>query len=152
MSDRSTTSIQAGKRYPCKVCEKTFSTSGQLSRHNRIHKGVKRCDRSFFRADNREQHAKSHMRRIQRQQLRESEAIACRVLSSGALMPPQQLMPATTSTLSPPLTPPFVTSDNKSSLLTNNALPWNENNNNEQKHLEIGIQECSKTSISFLCD
>ncbi|KAI8842375.1 hypothetical protein BJ741DRAFT_380148 [Chytriomyces cf. hyalinus JEL632] len=64
---------KAPKRYPCKFagCEKDFSTSGHLSRHSRIHMGLKRfscsvdgCDRIFVRADNRDQHDKSHRRRL----------------------------------------------------------------------------------------
>ncbi|KAJ3023540.1 UNVERIFIED_CONTAM: hypothetical protein HDU68_008563 [Siphonaria sp. JEL0065] len=77
-----------GKRYMCKTpgCGKDFSTScdltvnivfspymisGHLSRHSRIHYGVKRyscdvdgCDRTFFRADNALQHQKSHRKRL----------------------------------------------------------------------------------------
>ncbi|TPX63584.1 hypothetical protein CcCBS67573_g08633 [Chytriomyces confervae] len=64
---------RAPKRYPCKFagCDKDFSTSGHLSRHSRIHMGLKRfscsvdgCDRTFVRADNRDQHDKSHRRRL----------------------------------------------------------------------------------------
>ncbi|TPX63402.1 hypothetical protein CcCBS67573_g08694 [Chytriomyces confervae] len=64
---------RAPKRYPCKFdgCGKDFSTSGHLSRHSRIHMGLKRfscsvdgCDRTFVRADNRDQHDKSHRRRL----------------------------------------------------------------------------------------
>ncbi|KAI9351502.1 hypothetical protein BDR26DRAFT_851179 [Obelidium mucronatum] len=110
-SDISIPSTAIARRYPCKSCDKDFSTSGQLSRHNRIHKGIKKflcdvpgCTRSFFRADNREQHSKSHKRRLQKQVLRESEAIACRVLSGcgGGLksLPPHQSVQ-----LSPPRTP-----------------------------------------------
>ncbi|KAI8842376.1 hypothetical protein BJ741DRAFT_705223 [Chytriomyces cf. hyalinus JEL632] len=90
-SDDSTQS-PISKRFPCKFtgCEKDFSTSGQLSRHNRIHKGIKKfqcnvdnCTRTFFRADNREQHSKSHYRRLNLKLMREREAIACTVLTSG---------------------------------------------------------------------
>ncbi|KAJ3072407.1 transcriptional repressor [Podochytrium sp. JEL0797] len=70
------------KRYPCKSCDKDFSTSGQLSRHNRIHKGVKRfqcdvpgCERTFFRADNREQHSRSHKRRLEKQHERAADVM-----------------------------------------------------------------------------
>ncbi|KAJ3298112.1 transcriptional repressor [Rhizoclosmatium sp. JEL0117] len=65
---------KSSKRYPCKVCDKDFSTSGHLSRHRRIHFGNKRyqcevpgCDRTFFRADNCYQHTKSHKKRLEQE-------------------------------------------------------------------------------------
>lgn len=61
------------KRFACshEGCLKTFSTSGHMARHKRIHTGVKSylcpmadCDRKFSRKDNLVQHIKSHVRRL----------------------------------------------------------------------------------------
>ncbi|TPX70831.1 hypothetical protein SpCBS45565_g01469 [Spizellomyces sp. 'palustris'] len=59
----------AKKRYVCtwEGCEKTFSTSGHLSRHNRIHLNLRPyvcpmngCGMAFTRQDNMRQHQKTH--------------------------------------------------------------------------------------------
>ncbi|KAI8839527.1 hypothetical protein BJ741DRAFT_599575 [Chytriomyces cf. hyalinus JEL632] len=125
------------KRFPCKFdgCEKDFSTSGQLSRHNRIHKGIKKfhcdvagCPRTFFRADNREQHSKSHHRRLNLKLLREREAIACTVLTSGvshaALESSSSRSPISTLSFdSPPRSPPALATRNVNSLSNFGAYP-----------------------------
>ncbi|KAJ3024011.1 UNVERIFIED_CONTAM: hypothetical protein HDU68_008343 [Siphonaria sp. JEL0065] len=169
LSDNSSTApVATGRRYPCKSCDKDFSTSGQLSRHNRIHKGIKKfqcdvpgCIRIFFRADNREQHSKSHKRRLQKQSLRESEAIACRILSAGVRVktPPHQSIQST-----PPRTPVF---ENKQVFPHHQQyqqppqpvsyyfpIPQQTQPQillpSSQVHCQLEPQ--SKTSIQFLCD
>ena len=54
-------------------CSKTFSTSGHMVRHLKIHTGEKMhhclvpgCTRSFARKDNRNHHYKSHQRKLER--------------------------------------------------------------------------------------
>lgn len=59
------------KRYSCSLCPKTFTTTGHVSRHMRIHSNLKpfncpidSCDSWFARLDNMKQHYKSHLRRL----------------------------------------------------------------------------------------
>lgn len=61
--------VDGKRRYPCPFpeCDKTFSTSGHLSRHTRIHTGEKPykctypgCDAHFSRYDNSLQHYRTH--------------------------------------------------------------------------------------------
>ncbi|KAI8836125.1 hypothetical protein BC829DRAFT_58548 [Chytridium lagenaria] len=61
------------KRYHClhEGCGKTFTTSGHLARHKKLHAGIKSfhcpiegCPSRFARKDNMLQHAKSHYRRL----------------------------------------------------------------------------------------
>lgn len=61
--------LQPKKRYSCPFpnCTKTFSTSGHLSRHNRIHLNLRPyrctypgCGMGFTRGDNMRQHLKKH--------------------------------------------------------------------------------------------
>ncbi|ODV84469.1 hypothetical protein CANARDRAFT_191455, partial [[Candida] arabinofermentans NRRL YB-2248] len=56
------------RKYKCKTCDKTFTTSGHLARHTRIHTGVKNhscphdgCLAKFSRQDNCMQHYKTHL-------------------------------------------------------------------------------------------
>lgn len=63
-----TLSLRAIKRkYVCKTCTRSFTTSGHLARHNRIHTGERKhccpfegCDARFARQDNCMQHYKTH--------------------------------------------------------------------------------------------
>lgn len=62
--------IERRRRYICKTCNKGFTTSGHLARHNRIHTGEKNhvcpfegCGQRFSRHDNCVQHYKTHVRR-----------------------------------------------------------------------------------------
>lgn len=55
------------RRHLCKVCHRSFTTSGHLARHNRIHTGERKhlcpwasCDARFARQDNCMQHYKTH--------------------------------------------------------------------------------------------
>ncbi|KAI8614172.1 hypothetical protein BC830DRAFT_1054448, partial [Chytriomyces sp. MP71] len=54
-------------RFHCLQCAKTFSTQGHLSRHSRIHSGVKNytcnvpeCHHRFSRSDAAKQHRVAH--------------------------------------------------------------------------------------------
>ncbi|KZT55085.1 hypothetical protein CALCODRAFT_416615, partial [Calocera cornea HHB12733] len=47
------------RKYPCKVCERVFTTSGHLSRHMKVHTGERKyvcpfpgCDVKCNRSDN----------------------------------------------------------------------------------------------------
>lgn len=55
------------RKHVCKVCSRSFTTSGHLARHNRIHTGERKhecpwptCDARFARQDNCNQHYKTH--------------------------------------------------------------------------------------------
>ncbi|KAI5970798.1 NRG1 [Candida margitis] len=55
------------RKHVCKVCARSFTTSGHLARHNRIHTGERKhkcpwptCDARFARQDNCMQHYKTH--------------------------------------------------------------------------------------------
>lgn len=55
------------RRHTCKICTRSFTTSGHLARHNRIHTGERKhscpwpsCDARFARQDNCMQHYKTH--------------------------------------------------------------------------------------------
>ncbi|KAI9351503.1 hypothetical protein BDR26DRAFT_914793 [Obelidium mucronatum] len=88
------------RQHTCATCDKTFSSSGQLSRHNRIHKGIKKfqcdvegCSKTFFRADNRTQHSVAHQRRVQKHAIRQKQALALRNNRSdgiGPALPPHR--------------------------------------------------------------
>ena len=61
------------KRFPCKHagCSQTFSTSGHLSRHMKIHSGekphvcfIQNCQSSFARKDNMMQHFAAHRKKF----------------------------------------------------------------------------------------
>ncbi|KAJ3390419.1 hypothetical protein HDU92_000493 [Lobulomyces angularis] len=61
-------------RYMCtwKDCEKTFSTSGHVARHERIHLQIKPhkcefpgCEQYFSRPDNKKQHYKTHFEKVE---------------------------------------------------------------------------------------
>lgn len=58
-SDHSSQSKGSKRRYECATCGKTFTTSGHVARHNRIHTGEKNfecpepgCSQRFSRQDN----------------------------------------------------------------------------------------------------
>ncbi|GMG39880.1 unnamed protein product [Ambrosiozyma monospora] len=60
--------VAVPRKYRCKTCGKSFTTSGHLARHNRIHTGVKNhicpfegCGARFSRQDNCMQHYKTHL-------------------------------------------------------------------------------------------
>lgn len=55
------------RKHVCRVCTRSFTTSGHLARHNRIHTGERKhvcpwptCDARFARQDNCMQHYKTH--------------------------------------------------------------------------------------------
>ncbi len=55
------------RKYKCNLCEKTFTTSGHLARHTRIHTGERKyecpfqdCKARFSRQDNCMQHYRTH--------------------------------------------------------------------------------------------
>ncbi|KAI3405089.2 NRG1 [Candida oxycetoniae] len=55
------------RKHICKVCSRSFTTSGHLARHNKIHTGERKhecpwpsCDARFARQDNCMQHYKTH--------------------------------------------------------------------------------------------
>ncbi|CAI5760371.1 unnamed protein product [Candida verbasci] len=55
------------RKHVCKVCTRSFTTSGHLARHNRIHTGERKhlcpwptCNARFARQDNCMQHYKTH--------------------------------------------------------------------------------------------
>jgi uncharacterized Zn-finger protein len=62
LNSRSSTSMHSRgpkRRYECQICGKTFTTSGHVARHNRIHTGEKNfqcpepgCSQRFSRQDN----------------------------------------------------------------------------------------------------
>ncbi|KAI8905240.1 hypothetical protein DFJ77DRAFT_551995 [Powellomyces hirtus] len=60
-------------RRVCGTCQRSFTTSGHLARHMRIHTGVKPykclltgCDSKFSRQDNMMQHYRTHLLKLQR--------------------------------------------------------------------------------------
>ncbi|KAJ3209148.1 transcriptional repressor, partial [Clydaea vesicula] len=66
--------IDGKKRFACTFfgCEKTFTTSGHVARHLRIHNQIKpfacpieECNSIFARHDNMKQHHKAHLKRLQ---------------------------------------------------------------------------------------
>ncbi|KAI9206011.1 uncharacterized protein BJ171DRAFT_39378 [Polychytrium aggregatum] len=68
-------SASTKRRFQCTFqnCQKSFSTSGHLSRHHRIHTGVKPyecpvtdCKARFSRQDNMMQHYRTHVLKVQR--------------------------------------------------------------------------------------
>ncbi len=71
------------RKYICNTCKKTFTTSGHLSRHTRIHTGEKKftcsfkgCDAKFSRQDNCMQHYRTHFNNSRkRQRLRQDYTI-----------------------------------------------------------------------------
>lgn len=57
----------AKRKHVCKICSRSFTTSGHLARHNRIHTGERKhvcpwptCEARFARQDNCMQHYKTH--------------------------------------------------------------------------------------------
>ncbi|CCF57044.1 hypothetical protein KAFR_0C00490 [Kazachstania africana CBS 2517] len=67
---RKNISINKQRKHVCKVCTMAFTTSGHLSRHNKIHTGEKKyvcpfegCGQRFSRHDNCVQHHKTHLRK-----------------------------------------------------------------------------------------
>lgn len=58
---------QQRRKHTCKTCARSFTTSGHLARHNRIHTGERKhvcpwpnCEARFARQDNCMQHYKTH--------------------------------------------------------------------------------------------
>jgi len=71
-SNHSTHSKGNKRRYECSTCGKTFTTSGHVARHNRIHTGEKNfqcpelgCSQRFSRQDNCMQHFRTHKNHAQ---------------------------------------------------------------------------------------
>lgn len=65
------------RKFRCKTCSMSFTTSGHLSRHNRIHTGEKNytcpyegCNQRFSRHDNCLQHYRTHLKKQQRRRRR----------------------------------------------------------------------------------
>lgn len=65
--------LELRRRHICQICNKGFTTSGHLARHNRIHTGernhicpFKGCHQKFSRQDNCLQHYKTHLKRLER--------------------------------------------------------------------------------------
>ena len=59
--------LVSSRKYACKTCSRSFTTSGHLARHNRIHTGERKnvcpwptCEARFARQDNCMQHYKTH--------------------------------------------------------------------------------------------
>ena len=68
-----TTTAGQRTRHFCKICSTGFTTSGHLSRHNRIHTGEKNhicphegCGQRFSRHDNCNQHYRTHANKKKR--------------------------------------------------------------------------------------
>lgn len=66
-SNNNTQSKDPRRKHVCKVCSRSFTTSGHLARHNRIHTGERKhqcpwptCEARFARQDNCNQHYKTH--------------------------------------------------------------------------------------------
>ncbi|KAG7663319.1 NRG1 [[Candida] subhashii] len=66
-SSTSSTMKDPKRKHVCKVCSRSFTTSGHLARHNRIHTGERKhvcpwptCTARFARQDNCMQHYKTH--------------------------------------------------------------------------------------------
>ncbi|KAH8825252.1 hypothetical protein DL96DRAFT_1420010, partial [Flagelloscypha sp. PMI_526] len=56
------------KKYKCNVCDRSFTTSGHLTRHGHIHTGEKKyacpfpgCGTKTSRQDNLQQHYRTHL-------------------------------------------------------------------------------------------
>jgi len=71
-SNHSSQSKGSKRRYECATCGKTFTTSGHVARHNRIHTGEKNfqcpepgCSQRFSRQDNCMQHYRTHKNHAQ---------------------------------------------------------------------------------------
>ncbi|EGF83546.1 hypothetical protein BATDEDRAFT_22333 [Batrachochytrium dendrobatidis JAM81] len=74
LTPRTSTPVSSGKRrFPCRdpTCDQTFSTSGHLSRHMKLHTGelphvcpILYCESMFSRRDNMMQHYVSHQRKL----------------------------------------------------------------------------------------
>ncbi|KAK6465961.1 transcriptional repressor [Scheffersomyces coipomensis] len=67
MSSPTSVSKDLKRKHICKVCSRSFTTSGHLARHNRIHTGERKhvcpwptCEARFARQDNCMQHYKTH--------------------------------------------------------------------------------------------
>ncbi|KAI8145113.1 hypothetical protein BJV82DRAFT_604984 [Fennellomyces sp. T-0311] len=71
------------RRHHCSECQKSFTTSGHLARHNRVHTGEKNfpclfpgCQSRFSRQDNMMQHYRTHMSPRSRRSHRRNSATA----------------------------------------------------------------------------
>ncbi|KAI9011469.1 hypothetical protein BC832DRAFT_348550 [Gaertneriomyces semiglobifer] len=72
-SPQKSSSSNTKRRYTCQECTRSFTTSGHLARHMRIHTGIKPftcllpgCTNRFSRQDNMMQHYRTHLLKLQR--------------------------------------------------------------------------------------
>lgn len=68
--------VKGKHKYTCKICQRSFTTSGHMARHNRIHTGERKhlcpwpgCVAKFSRQDNCMQHYKTHKNRKRRSKI-----------------------------------------------------------------------------------
>ncbi|KAH8825913.1 hypothetical protein DL96DRAFT_1610219 [Flagelloscypha sp. PMI_526] len=70
------TELESRKKYKCTVCDRSFTTSGHLTRHGHIHTGEKKyacpfpdCKTRCSRQDNLQQHYRTHLSATSRQNM-----------------------------------------------------------------------------------
>ncbi|ODQ83143.1 hypothetical protein BABINDRAFT_159593 [Babjeviella inositovora NRRL Y-12698] len=80
------------RKYQCKACLKSFTTSGHLARHSRIHTGERKhvcpfdgCNARFSRHDNCMQHFKTHLGKRRTKRVTEGSVLS----DSDVVSPPR---------------------------------------------------------------